>query len=227
MAVATNNEINKADTLNTFKSNLLTAIFSGVKGTNNPPRFSGTAGPFSNPLALPTNQLDSTTQPSAAISGIECNANETYSAFKAVIDNLTRIRYFTSNWYFQTNNTLGLINTQSGTAIFLSTIPGLSTYNTGTKTNGYSGWSRTITGTGSSTSPTGSAKLTSSLTVENTLFTNQEIEAAKVTPYTLNTALFNKLFNSWAANRNNRITYNYYTCHSNCHSNWLNWRSRR
>ena len=227
MAVAANNIIDKSETLDIFKTNLLTAIFSGVKGINNMPRFVGTAGSFTNPVAIPTNQLDNTTKPSASLSDIVCQAGNTYRAFKNIIDNLTRIRYFTSNWYFQTNSTLGLVNTQSGTAIFLARIPGLTPYSTTTMIDGTSGWTRTITGTGSQVGSTGTAPLTSTLNVENTLKENDIISVSKVTPYTLNTALFKKLYDAWASNRNNRITYNYYTCHSNCHSNWVNTRSRR
>ena len=227
MAVAADNIIDKSETLDNFRDNLLNVIFSDVKGTNNMPRFSGTAGNFTNPVAIASNQLDNTTKPSATLSDIICQAGTTYQAFKTIIDNLTRIRYFTSNWYFQTNANLGLVNTQSGTAIFLARIPGLTTYNQNTKQNGLQGWSRTIKGQGSTVGTTGTATLTSTLSVENTLKENDIISASKLTPYTLNTALFKKLYDAWNANRSNRITYNYYTCHSNCHSNCYCWRSRR
>lgn len=227
MAVAVDNIIDKSETLDNFRDNLLNAIFSGVKGTNNMPRFSGTAGNFTNPVAIASNQLDNTTKPSATLSDVICQAGTTYQAFKTIIDNLTRIRYFTSNWYFQTNANLGLVDTQTGTAIFLARIPGLSTYNQNTKQNGLQGWSRTITGQGSTVGTTGTATLTRTLSVENTLKENDIISASKLASITLNTALFKKLYDAWNANRSNRITYNYYTCHSNCHSNCHCWRSRR
>lgn len=141
-------------------------------------------------------------------------ASTTYSAMKAVVDGLTRIRYFTSNWYYQTNSSHGLVNSKSGTAVFLASIPRIPTY-PGTGTN-KSGWTRTVTGAGAGAATNATANITSILTVTNPLKQNEVIEAAKVTPYDLNGAIFNYLYNAWAANRNNRITYNFYTCHNNC-----------
>ena len=216
----------KTEAQNTFKSNLISAMFSGVEGNNNVPKFTGQAGNFTNPNAIDPGQLDPTTQPGVSIPNTLVDASDTYGAMKAVVDNLTRIRYYTSNWYFQTNDTQGFIATKSGTAIFKATIPALPAYSAATKTNGYSGWNRTVEGSGAAV--TSAIKLTGTTSVTaDPVVTGKLIEANKVSPYTTANALFKKLFDAWTTFRNKRITYTYYTCHSNCHSNWDDSRSRR
>lgn len=215
MAVAQNNEIKKQELIDNFSNNLLNAMFSGQYHLTNLPRFSGTAGSWTNPQAIPSSQLSTNTKPGITIADTVCTASTVYSQCKTVVDSLTRIRYFTSNWYWQTNSNHGLVNSVSGSAIFLATIPMVPAYpGTG---NGRSGWTRTITGAGSGAASTSSATITSTLTVTNPLNQNKEIKASEITPYTLNAALFNYLYNAWNANRNNRITYNFFTCHSNCY----------
>lgn len=226
MAVVENDEIGKRALIDNFKNNLLSAMMSGVVQSTNIPRFSGSAGPFTSPAALPANQIAMYSDPTVNISSDEVSASNTYNALKVIVDGLTRIRYFTSNWYFQTNNSQGLVNSISGTALFNATIPSLPTYNAGRKANGYSGWARTIAGTGAGVATNAAARITSSLSVANPMVINNVVNASNLTPRTLTATFFNNLFNAWASNRNNRITYNFYTCHSNCHAS-CNPRSRR
>ena len=223
MAVTQNDEVVKQEVVNIFKTNLLQAIYSGVIGTENPPYFNGTAGPFSNPIAIDAGQLDSTQIPTPTIPNTIISASDTYTALKSIIDNLTRIRSFTSKWYYQNNDTLGLIDEKQGVAIFKATIPGLSAYSTAQKQIGYFGWDRAITGSGEP--GTSDVRITENLTVTNPL--TGTIQADQVQPYTLDDSLFKNLFDAWEAEKNKIITYNYYTCHSNCHSNWTESRSRR
>ena len=223
MAVQTNDVMVKQELIENFNTNLLNAIYSGAYHLTNLPRFKGSAGIWSNPQAIPSSQLSTATRPELKINDTMPTAGNTYLAMKTIVDGLTRIRYFTSNWYYQTNSSHGLINSVSGTAIFLASIPGVPTYSSGANK---SGWTRTITGPGAGAASTASATLTTVLTVTNPLKQNEVILASKITPKDLNNSLYNYLYNAWAANRNNRLTYNFYTCHNNC---WgaCNPRSRR
>lgn len=235
MAVVQDNLIVKNEVVNIFKTNLLAAMYSGAKGSNNMPKFTKTAGGittkagtsrvWTKPNAIDATQLDPTTYPSINIPNTIVSAADTYNALKTIVDNLTKIRYYTSNWYYQQNDALGLIETQTGTAVFKATVPGLSSYSSATKVDGYSGWNRTIQDQGSTV--TQSVKITFTLSVTNPFIQNNEAKANQVQPYTLNNTLFKRLFDAWAVYRNKRITYTYYTCHSNCHSDWTNSRSRR
>lgn len=235
MAVQQNDTIVKSEVVSIFKTNLLAAMYSGAKGSNNMPKFTqsaggittaaGTSRVWTTPNAIDAGQLDPTSYPSVSIPNTIVTAADTYNALKTIVDNLTKIRYYTSNWYYQQNDTLSLVETQSGTAVFKATIPALTAYSSATKTDGYSGWNRVIEGQGQTV--TQSAKLTVTLSVTNPFVQNNQAKANQVQPYTLNNTLFKRLFDAWAVYRNKRITYTYYTCHSNCHSNWVNSRSRR
>jgi len=224
MAVQTNDEITKTELINNFKNNLLVVMFSGLNSTNNPVYFSGTRETFTNPLAINTNQLESSTQPEITIPDEEISAAGTYAALKSIVDSLTKIRRYTSTWYHSDHGTLGRVDGKEGTAIFKDTIPALTTFNKSTRTSGANGWERTVNGASGTTAQ--NVTLTKTLTVTNPFVVDDEIQASQVTPYTLDDTLFNNLFEAWDAVRNEKITYTYYTCHSNW-GNWTNVRSRR
>lgn len=97
MAVAQNNEIKKQELIDNFSNNLLNAMFSGQYHLTNIPRFSGRAGSWTNPQAIPSSQLSTNTKPGITIADTVCTASTVYSQCKKVVDSLTRIRYFTSN----------------------------------------------------------------------------------------------------------------------------------
>ena len=236
MAVTQNDEIVKQQVVDIFKSNLLSAIFtSNLNHSGSVPTFSGTAGgistaagtskTYTNPYAIDPGQLDSNAQPSVSISNAEISAADTYNSLKGIIDKLTKIRNYSSSWYYQSNDSTSLVATKSGTAIFKATIPGLTAYSTSTKVDGATGWARSVTGTSAGVGS--SATTTSTLTVTNPFVQNQEAKAGQVQPRTTNGTLFKNLFDAWNTAKGKTITYTYYTCHSNCHSNWTDVRSRR
>ena len=225
MAVSVDDIIVKKEVTSIFKENLLTAIYAGVVGNNNVPKFNGTQGSFRAPAAIDPGQLDSSVPVEPTIPSEIVTAADTYDALKKVVDGLTKIRYYTSNWYYQSQDALALVETKSGIAAFKPIVSSLPAYNKNQKTEGYSGWSRNIQGTAATESAY--VNLIEILEVVNPFRVNELIQANQVQPYTLNATLFNNLFKAWEQVRNKRVTYNYYTCHSNCHSNWTNARRRR
>ena len=236
MAVQTNDEIIKQQVIDNFRSNLLNTIFSGnPRHSGNVPRFTKTAGgistaagtsrTYTQPNAIDVGQLDSNSQPSVSIPNETITAADTYNSLKEIVDKLTKIRYYTSNWYYQTNGNLALVESVEGTAIFKATIPGLDAYSSATKVDGYVGWNRQIED--SSAGVGSSASTTTTLYVNNPFIQNQEVKADQVGNIATNDSLFSNLYTAWMQARAKRITYTYYTCHSNCHSNWTDVRSRR
>lgn len=226
MAVQTDDMIVKQELINTFKENLLNAMYTNnLKSKESPAWFVTESGSVvALGYAIPIDHLDTGIKPTPNIEPTMITAKETYDALKNIVDKLTRIRYYTSYRYYQTNDTLALTHQQSGIAIFKESIGGLASYNKNVKQNGYSGWDRNINGvinTGST------IRMTTILNVVNPFIVNNEIQANQVQPYTLNASLFNNLFKAWEVERNKRVTYTLYSCHSNCHNNWINTRRRR
>lgn len=225
MAIEVNQTIIKQEVIDSFKENLLAILYNNASSQENPPKFTETEGNFTEPNAIDVSQLDTSNYPEVTIPNIVISALDTYNALKPIIDKLTKIRNYISNWYYQTGDVLSLVETKEGTAVFKEVIPGLNTYNSEVKQENYTGWDRKVTGGSNNTQA--SISLTKTLDVENPFVKGEMIRVNQVQPYTLDASLFNNLFKAWEQEKNKVIEYNFYTCHSNCHSNWSNSRFRR
>lgn len=221
MAVKTNDEINKQAFLNQFKSQVIDPATANAYGTNRMPIFSGTAGgngkkTWINPVAINVSQLDPTTSfQLPVITQEEIQANDVYNTIKNYAQKLNQIRQFTSNWYYQTQDTLALVKSFSGKAVFKSTIPGLPTYSSATKADGGNGWNRTLQNVGGNVTQAINMQ-NPTITYTQTMTQDQEIQAAQIIDNP--TAFFNQVFTKWQERSAWAVNYTYYTCHNNCHN---------
>lgn len=207
MTIATDNIATKADVVNAYNTKLtsITNLINWRASTN--PTFSGTAGEYTNPAALPSGQLSNTNPTTLSTSSLSDTilANELYNLIYNAIQTATRIRLTTCKWYFDTNGVDGLIDTQENK---------YALYNATTST--VTGDTRPFyTKTPNTTSMQGTITLG-----RNGINQNATIAASNI----IN--ILNECYNNWVAFKDsNTVSFNYYTCHSN-HSNWGN-RGRR
>lgn len=239
MSVTSNTQIQKVTANNIvgaitdFNTNVLTKVYNyATYHSGNLPKFTGTANygrgdvgteGFTNPQAVPSNQLISKSVPTLSLSDTTLTASTLWTAMKNVTVALNKVRYFKANWYHRecltkadATNTVDstggarvLKNSITGRGVFNTSFPavttGSDTYNSKTEF-----WERTGT-TSITLAPT------STLTV-----------GAQITAANMNSAITN-CYNSWynSCYTANQLTYNYYTCHLNCHDNCHTSRSRR
>lgn len=216
-----NEHITPSSIVNQFVSNVNNIILANAVTQSNVPRFSGTvyynyditvtttSVAFSNPQAIPPNDLDFSTN--AGISNVQIGTkgnhilgSTMYNVLKEIVKRLTRVRNFSSSWYHRTQTSYTLVNSVSGKAMFKETLPSI-TGTSGIRDNSAtSGWNRSINGSA----------------IQNIEFTNNPgiSKNGLITANVIN-QFFTNLNNYWAAAAGNRITYTLYSCHNNCHNN--------
>lgn len=170
---------------------------------------SATTG-WTNPRAIPSGQLAADNKTSmTSISDTIITASTLWSSMLSITRQLVKIRKFTSYWYHKTDATNNLVNSITGYGVFNTAYPSVPT---GTLSNNVKGetWTRS-----------GSTSIT--LNPTQTINSNEIATAISI-----NDAI-NNCYNSWVDNcyNGNVLTYNFYTCHQNCHSNWADARGRR
>ena len=221
MALAQSTDIQKVTAnsivgvINDFNSIVVNQAHSKVQyHSGNIPYFSGTGtstgGNFTNPAALPSNQLAANTQSTmTGISDDIITASTLWSSMLTITRYLVKIRKFTSTWIHAQPALPVTMGTITGWAVFNTAYPAVPT-GTVTVDSHTSNWTR-----GGSTSIT--------LSPSQTINTGADATAAN-----MNTAI-NNCYNAWVNScyNANALTYTYYTCHSNCHSNWGDSRGRR
>lgn len=209
MTIATGQTITKTDVVNGYNNKVQNIINLINWSASAMPKFSGTDGAgLANPNAVPNGQLSST-QPQKINNNQLSNtilANELYNLFYNTIQDVTRVRLCSSYWYFNTNGTNALVNSQ---------------------VNKYANFNATTSVVSGTTTPyftksPNNTNMMGSLSLgRNNINQNVVVAASNVN------AIINELYNNWNTWKNsNKVTFNYYTCHSNCHSNYDN-RARR
>lgn len=182
--------------------------------SGNVPYFSGsgtsTGGNFTNPAALPANQLAANSQSTMTAIGDDIiTASSLWSSMLTITRYLVKIRKFTSTWIHAQPASPVTVNTVTGWAVFNTAFPAVPT-GTVTVDSHTENWTRD-----------GNTSITLSPT--QTISSGDDAAAAN-----MNTAI-NNCYNAWVNScyNANELTYTYYTCHSNCHSNWGDARGRR
>lgn len=211
--------ITPASIVNQFVNNVNAIILNGSKDKTNPPRFSGTgyynnaytnpnvAAAFSNPPAIPVDDLDFNSTAIGSTAGVGAvkstiTGADIYSTLSEIVRKLTRVRNFNSTWYHKTQGSYTLMSYITGKATFKETLPPVPGVNNVDNT-ATSGWTRSVNG-----------KSTQAVTVNNP----GVVKGSAIVATTINT-FFDNLNKSWAAVTENDIQYVFYSCHNNCHSN--------
>lgn len=179
---------------------------------------------FTNPNALPANQLDSKTIQLLSNNDTKIIASTLCNAMLNVTKSLNKIRRFQSSWYHREQLTVGsnanISDPLGGLLVLKQTITGHGVFKTSLpdvpsgvdKLNGKSEhWFR------SNYTP-----------VELNPTSSNMIKDKMASADSYNTTLTN-CYNEWLNKcyNSNTITYTYYTCHLNCHGNCHSSRSRR
>ena len=207
--------------INDFNANVVNKAFNNRNYNSSVyPHFSGTATfgrsgasstvGWTNPIAIPSGHLAADNKTSmTTISDTIITASTLWSSMLSITRQLVKIRRFTSNWYHKTDATNNLVNSVSGRAVFNTSYPSVPTGALNNDAKGES-WARS-----------GSTSVT--LNPTQTINTNTVATAVSI-----NNAI-NNCYNSWVNNcyNGNMLTYTFYTCHHNCHSNWSDYRGRR
>lgn len=206
--------------INDFNSNVVDNAFNKkTHNSGNYPKFTGTATygttgsssttGWTNPNAIPSGQLAEDNKSSLTINDTIITATSLWNSMLSITRTLVKIRKFTSQWYHKVDTTNNLVNQISGYGVFNTSYPSVPT---GTLTNGAKGetWTRS-----------GSTSIT--LNPTQSITTNTDATALSI-----NTAI-NNCYNEWVNKcyNENQLTYQFFTCHQNCHSNWSNSRGRR
>lgn len=207
--------------INDFNTNVVNNAYNKrTYNSSSYPTFSGTATygttgssattGWTNPIAIPSGHLNADGKTTmTSISDTKITASTLWSSMLNITRTLVKIRKFTSNWYHRTDTTDNLVNTISGYAVFNTAYPAVPT---GTLTNA-----------------TATSTWTRSGATSITLNPTQTIKNGEIASATSINNAINNCYNAWVNNcyNGNVLTYTFYTCHQNCHSNWVNSRGRR
>ena len=200
MAVASQNVITSADTINYFNNQANTVLNTATYHSGSYPYFSGTAGSTTNPIAIPSGQLAAKSITYLNAQSGTMTASSLWSAINSIARTFNKVRKWSSTWQFNNNGAYGTVQTISGTAVFNTSFPGVP-----------DGWGRSG----------GNVDLWPS--ADGTLAAQHVITPASLTNTVAN------CYNTWYANciNANTISYTLYTCHSSCHSSCYTERNRR
>lgn len=117
MAVAENSIVTRTDTQNYFKTNVVDIVLKDAYSSGDVPSISGSGGSYA---AIPSGDVgvrgDIT---GITISSGTINGTTVYNLMIAVIKNCSRVRNFTTNYYWDNS----LQKTLSGKAVFKTTLP--------------------------------------------------------------------------------------------------------
>lgn len=183
----------------------MSITFQGSAGTGS--NVLSPSGYITNPAAIPSGQLGNTLPQTISENQLSSivNATEIYNLFYSMIAITTKIRQCNMNWYHQINAADNLINSQTRIANFAESTTAVS----------------------GSTKPffVKNPNITNMLSVLD-LNKDNCSSTLIITADRVN-ALLNELYSKWDTFKSaNAITYTYYTCHHNCHSNYSD-RARR
>lgn len=200
MSIAKNQIVTKQDVINYFNANIVDFAYSGTPWhSGNVPKIqSKQTGQTGTVDAIPASQFDSNTKNYlTSISDTIITASTLTTALLGIVKNLTRIRNTTYRYYHSTSGVDGLVATATNKAIFKAVTPVIS----GT-TRPYYTKSPNVT------------DMTQNISVSTAdISAGALISAEKMINF------FNALKNSWQTAYNNTVTFTYYTCHDQCHSN--------
>lgn len=226
MAISVNNEMNRQEVVDYFNQNVVDVAFSNTTyNSGNVPKYtaSATAGTqwsswgngngssnnqykITGAEAIPSTQLSDTTKTYANVSdlGTQITASTLINTMRNLAKNCSRIRNTVCNWYHDISGTDNLIQTITGSAIYLATTPAIS---------------------GSTRPYYTKSPDTTNMTIDSTtgagdIAVNNMAKATSLTQFVTN------LVNEWNTRYNTTVTYTYYTCHSVCHSSCYD-RARR
>jgi hypothetical protein len=220
------NAVTPSSIMDQFIDNVNNIILVGLRHQSNVPSFSGSveynspyttpstdpptpstyATAYSNPTAIPSNDLDSLGSAAVSSAAIGATGNAitgstVYDTLCAITKKLTRVRNFTSAWYHKTGTTNALVTSVTGRAIFREVLPALPASNIADNA-ATSGWTRSVNGDAT----------------QNIAVTNPGIsKGTAVTADNINT-FFTNLNTSWTAAAGNSVDYTFYSCHANCHT---------
>lgn len=210
--------------INEFNTRVTATIYSKIKyHRGNIPRFTGTAYygktgnsgnwatlGWTNPVAMPGNQLAAIdAQPTWTISDQIITVSTLWDNMLRIVRTLSKIRYFTTNWYHKTEGTRNLIQSISGGGIFNTAFPAVPGGADGNQSK-TEFWKRTGNTAPNVTPPTEIVKegLASANSMNNTI---------------------SNCYNTWQSQcfSAGGLVYNFYTCHNNCHGSCYANRGRR
>ena len=197
MTITTSNKVSRSLEIQEFTANVIQFAYSNSPwSSSNMPKF--TTGTVNGANAIPPSQLDSAVQPTVSLSAGLVSASQIVNALINATQRLTRIRACTCNGYYQNGSAFQLQQTLSGKAIFLP----ITTDNFN-KTQGSTPWW--------SKSPNTTTMTQNLPSIDTSKFNKSNLISAS----NLNNFI-QALRNAWNTTYNNRVTYNYYTCHTNC-----------
>lgn len=218
------NRDNLIGIINDFNSRIVQTIYSKIQyHSGHMPHFIGTAyygktGNFgnestlgwTNPIAMPNSQLTAIdTQPALTITDSIITASTLWNNMLNITRALSKIRYFTTNWYHKTEDTRNLVNSISGGGIFNTAFPAVPGGADGNQSK-TEFWERKGNTTPNVTPPT------------------EIVKEGLVSANSMNNTISN-CYNTWQSQCFNAggLVYNFYTCHSNCHGSCHASRGRR
>lgn len=192
--------------------------FSGTAnyGNNN----TGTTG-FTNPTAIPNDQLGDKSIPSLSINDTKIIASTLWNAMMNVTKSLSKIRKFDSYWYHREQLATNKSDSTGGTRVLKNSISGCAVFNNSLP--GVPGGSDALSGKSEFWTRSGSTTVSLAPTKDTNFAAGKPITAKSFNDAVNNcyNEWYNKCYNA------NKLTYTYYTCHLNCHGNCHNSRSRR
>lgn len=210
--------------INEFNTRVTATIYSKIQyHSGNIPYFTGTAYygktgnsgnwaklGWTNPVAMPGNQLAAIdAQPTWTISDQIITASTLWDNMLRIVRTLSKIRYFTTNWYHKTEGTRNLIQSISGGGIFNTAFPAVPGGADGNQSK-TEFWERKGNTAPNVTPPTEIVKegLASANSMNNTI---------------------SNCYNTWQSQcfSAGGLVYNFYTCHNNCHGSCYANRGRR
>lgn len=165
---------------------------------------------WTNPIALPPEQLAAPDTPRKfTITDTKITASTVWTNMLNITRTLIKIRGFTSNWYHKTNGSRNLVNSVQSCGFFNLAWPAVPTGTDGNQSK-TEFWERT-------------GNLNPSLNPATEI-----VKGGKATAASVNNTIQN-CYNAWANECFNvaNLTYNFYTCHSNCHGSCYSNRGRR
>lgn len=195
----------------------------------NVPKFTGTANygnnnvgtvGFTNPNAIPTDQLTDKTTLTLEINDKKIIASTLWSAMLNVTKSLNKIRTFESYWYHREQLVKNKSDSTGGTRVLKSSISGCAVFKA--PLPAVPGGSDVLKNKSEFWGRSGSSNI--ELNPSNTTI----IKDNKITASSFNDAV-NNCYNEWynKCYNANKLAYTFYTCHLNCHGNCHSSRSRR
>ena len=218
MAIVTAEKIVATADVTTFVNNMKSYVAGKINyDYNSPPHFSGTSSfnpsysnatsytGQNNPVAIPIGDLARNNIGSLGISNPnkeeQISGQTVFNVLISLVRTMTAVKKFNSTWHNKTNSTTVIVNTVSGTAVFNSSLPGVTPYSEVGSSN-CAGWTRNYN------------SAVDNISTGNVFTRDSVIDDAKANTF------FDALKAEWDNLYNSKVMdYHLYTCHYNCHSN--------